>query len=262
MTTICAGEKDGDRWDRSRRIEWMDMERVQAGRYLVLGAGALGNEVVKDLVLAGARNITLVDMDSVVRSNLSRCVMFRERDSAERRLKAEVVAERAADLDPEVRVRAVVGRIQQLDGREWSEHDIVLGCLDNIAARLHANAHAYYHRIPYIDGGTDGFAGRVQVIVPPSTPCLQCGLNKSHYKVMEKRYSCTGSEITYYRPSVAAEITTTSIIAATQVREALKIVCGRDDAVIRNVVHYNGMQNTWDELEMSVEPSCPLHIKE
>jgi molybdopterin/thiamine biosynthesis adenylyltransferase len=128
-------------------------ERVKAARYLVLGAGALGNEVIKDLVLAGARDVTLVDMDHVVRSNLNRCVMFRERDSADRRWKAEVVAERAADLDPEVRMRAVVGKIEELDDREWNEHDVCLGCLDNIAARLHANAHSYYCGTPYIDGG-------------------------------------------------------------------------------------------------------------
>ena len=261
MTVIRTGEEDQDRWDRSRRIGWLDMERVQEGRFLVLGAGALGNEAVKDLVLAGARNITLVDMDHVVRSNLNRCVMFRERDSSERRWKAEVVAERAADLDPEVRLRAVVGRIERLLEKEWEEHDVALGCLDNIAARLYANAHSYHHGLPYIDGGTDGFAGRVQVIVPPSTPCLQCGLNQSHYRILEKRHSCTGSEVTYYQPSMAAEITTTSIIAAVQIREALKIVCGRGDAAIRNVVHYNGLRNTWDELEMSIEPSCPLHIK-
>lgn len=257
-----TGEGDEDRWDRSRRICWLDMDRVQRGRYLVLGAGALGNETVKDLVLAGVRNITLVDMDHVVRSNLNRCVMFREQDSAKRRLKAEVVAERAAELDPGVRVRAIVGCIEKLPKDEWMEHDVVLGCLDNIAARLHANAHSYYHGTPYIDGGTDGFAGRVQAIVPPSTPCLQCGLNRSHYRVLEKRHSCTGSEVTYYQPGMAAEITTTSIIAALQVREALKLVCGRGDAVIRHVVHYDGLRNSWDELEMTVEPSCPLHLKE
>ncbi|MDW5564068.1 MAG: ThiF family adenylyltransferase [Methanomassiliicoccus sp.] len=259
MTIIRTGEEDADRWDRSRRIDWLDMGRVQAARFLVLGAGALGNEVVKDLVLAGAREITVVDMDRVVRSNLSRCVLFRERDSAEHRWKVEAVAERARDLDPEVRVRAVAGRIEQLEEREWKDSDIVLGCLDNIAARLHANAHSYHHGTPYIDGGTDGFSGRVQVIVPPSTPCLQCGLNQSHYRILEKRYSCTGADVTYYEPSMAAEITTTSIVAAVQVREALKIVSGRSDAAVRNVIHYNGLRNTWDELEMSFEPACPLH---
>ncbi len=261
MTVIRPEDSDKDRWGRSRLIDWLDIEQVQSARYLVLGAGALGNETIKGLVLSGARDITLVDMDHVVRSNLSRCVMFREKDGAERRWKAEAVAERAIEIDPGARVRPVVGRIEQLSDDEWKTYDVVLGCLDNIAARLHANSHSYFNGVPYIDGGTEGVAGRVQTIVPPFSPCLQCGLNRSHYRVLERRHSCTGSELTYYRPAMAAEITTTSIIAAVQVLEALKLVCGRDDAVIRNVMHYNGLRNSWDELELSIEPACPLHIK-
>ena len=76
MTVIRPEDSDKDRWGRSRLIDWLDIEQVQSARYLVLGAGALGNETIKGLVLSGARDITLVDMDHVVRSNLSRCVMF------------------------------------------------------------------------------------------------------------------------------------------------------------------------------------------
>jgi molybdopterin/thiamine biosynthesis adenylyltransferase len=256
---IHAGEIDQDRWERSRRIEWLDMGRVQASSFLVVGAGALGNEVVKDLVLAGARKLTLVDMDRVVRSNLNRCVFFREDDPEVKRYKTEAVATRARELDPAVEIRTFEQRIEELPEEEWGRHDIVLGCLDNVEARLHANSHAYYHRVPYIDGGTNGFAGRVQVVVPPATPCLQCGLNRSHYRVLEKRHSCTGADVAFYEPKVPAEITTTAIVAAVQVREALKLVSGRADAIIKNVVHYNGLRNSWDELEMSVDPECPLH---
>lgn len=257
--TIRAGEIDQDRWERSRRIEWLDMERVQAASFLIVGAGALGNEVVKDLVLAGARHLTLVDMDRVVRSNLNRCVFFREDDHEARRFKTEAVASRAKELDPEVDIRTFEHRIEELGDQEWGKHDIVLGCLDNVAARLHANAHSYHRAVPYIDGGTNGFAGRVQVIVPPSTPCLQCGLNRSHYRILEKRHSCTGSEVTFFEPKVPAEITTTALIAAVQVRESLKLVCRRPDAVIRHVLHYNGLRNSWDELELSFDPECPMH---
>ena len=146
MTSISPGKEDEDRWNRSRLIGWLDIQRVQNARFLVLGAGALGNEAVKDLVLSGARNITLVDMDHVVRSNLNRCVLFREEDSAERRFKAEVVSERAAELDRGARVRPIVDKLEQLPEDVWAEHDIVLGCLDNIAARLSANARSYYQR--------------------------------------------------------------------------------------------------------------------
>ncbi len=259
MTVIHAGEVDEDRWERSRRVTWLDMDKVQNANFLVVGAGALGNEVVKDLVLAGARRITVVDMDHVVRSNLSRCVLFREQDGAERRLKAEVVAQRAKELDPAAEVRPVVGRIEELPDAAWREHCITLGCLDNVAARLHANSFSYFNRIPYIDGGTDGHAGRVQVVVPPSTPCLQCGLNRSHYRILERRNSCTGNETTFFQPKVAAEITTTAMVAAVQVREALKIVSGRGDAVLHHVLHLNGLLNTWEELELSIDPQCPLH---
>lgn len=259
MTVIRAGESDEDRWDRSRRIRWLDMGRVQAARFLVVGAGALGNEVVKDLVLAGARRITLVDMDHVVRTNLNRCVLFRDGDSTERRFKAEVVAERAMELDPGTDVQPFVGRVEELPETSWKEHDVVLGCLDNVGARLHTNSFAYFNDVPYVDGGTDGHAGRVQVVVPPSTPCLQCGLNRSHYRIMDKRNSCTGADVSYYRPKMAAEITTTAMTAAVQVREVLKIVSGRGDAVLHNVLYFNGLFNTWDVLEMTVDPFCPMH---
>jgi len=259
MTAIRAGQGDEDRWERSRRIKWLDMEKVRSSRFLVVGAGALGNEVVKDLVLSGARKITLVDMDRVVRSNLNRCVFFREDDSAARRLKAEVVAERARELDPEVDICAVVGRVEELPEGSWGEHSMVLGCLDNVAARLHVNSYAYFNMVPYIDGGTNGHAGRVQVILPPCTPCLQCGLNRSHYRVLEQRNSCTGTEMTFFQPRMAAEITTTAMVAAVQVREALKILSGRGDSIIRNVLHFNGLRNTWEELELSRDPLCPLH---
>ncbi len=257
---IHAGEIDQDRWERSRRIEWLDMERVQSASFIVVGAGALGNEAVKDLVLAGARRLTLIDMDRVVRSNLNRCVFFREEDQQAKRFKTEAVASRAMELDPAVEVRTFEQRIEELPEDEWKKHDIVLGCLDNVAARLHVNAHSYHNGVPYIDGGTNGFAGRVQVVVPPLTPCLQCGMNRSHYRILERRHSCTGSEVTFFEPKVPAEITTTALIAAVQVREALKIVCRRQEAVIKHVLHYNGLRNAWDELELSVDPACPMHL--
>jgi len=74
---IRPGAEDDDRLDRARRIGWVDLEKVASSRILVVGAGALGNEAVKDLVLFGFRRIDVLDMDTVVRSNLNRCVLFR-----------------------------------------------------------------------------------------------------------------------------------------------------------------------------------------
>ena len=250
-----AREYDSDRFDRMRRIDWLDIGGMQKARCLVVGAGALGNEVVKCMILAGFENIVLVDMDEIVASNLSRCVFFREGDDG--RKKAEVVAERAGDLYPASKVVPVVSRIQELE--DWN-FDIVLGCLDNISARLHVNSHARYHRIPYIDGATDGFRGKVQVVLE-SGPCLECGMNDSHMRLMDERFSCTGGG-SYFVPKLASEITTTSVVAAIQIREAMKILSGRKELGIRNVMYYDGLSGTTTVLEIPEDKSCLNHTTE
>ncbi|KAF5067310.1 Molybdopterin-synthase adenylyltransferase [anaerobic digester metagenome] len=255
---IRPGVMDQDRHDRTKRIPWVDLSRIGSAKVLVVGAGALGNEAVKDLVLFGFRHVDVLDMDTVVRSNLSRCVLFREGDQSSGKGKASLVAERARELDPEVQIRAMEGKVQSLGPEDMKGYGIILGCLDNVAARLHLNANAYHARVPYVDGGTEGFRGRVQAVVPPLTPCLQCGMNRSHFKVMERRFSCTGQDTVFYQPKMAAEITTTSIIAAAQVREAVKVLSGRP--AIAHVMHYDGMAGTCEILGLDIDPGCPNHL--
>jgi molybdopterin-synthase adenylyltransferase len=259
MDNLRPGMFDEDRLERSRRITWLDMDRIAAMRCLVVGAGALGNEVVKDLVLSGFKHIELVDMDHVVRSNLNRCVFFSEGDAERHLMKADIVATRAAELDPSCIITPRIARIETYDVDRFRSFDLVLGCLDNIAARLHVNSHSYLARIPYIDGGTNGFRGKVQVVMPPSTPCLQCAMNRSHYRVMEKRFSCTGSDVSYFEPKMPAEITTTSVVAAIQVREAMKVACGKQDKCISNVMFYDGLNGTSEQLQVDIDPECPMH---
>ena len=255
---ISSKEYDMDRFDRSKRIEWIDIGKIRKSRCFVAGAGALGNEVVKCLVLSGFRNITVADTDNVVLSNLNRCVFFREGD-IKRGTKSEILAERASRLDPDVKINARNAKVQDID--DWDSFDIVLGCLDNISARLHVNANAYYHKIPYVDGGTDGMLGKVQTVLPGG-PCLQCSMNRSHYDVMERRFSCTGNASAVYIPKVAAEITTTSVIAAMQVREAVKISSGCEDRCIMNIAYYDGISGEASVLGLKKDDRCDNHLCE
>ena len=256
---VVPGEVDQDRFDRSRRVGWIDLEAVFRSRVLVVGAGALGNEVAKCLALSGFRRITVVDMDRVVGSNLNRCLFFSGEDARAGSSKAESVARGVERLSPDTRARAIVGRIEQLPGQFYEGFDVVLGCLDNIAARVHANSHAYLARRPYIDGGMEGLTGKVMVCLPPDGPCIQCGMNKSHAKVAGMRFSCTGEGVVFHEPRLAAEITTTSIVSAVMVRECLKVVSGRTDMVLRNTFYYDGQRNVAEELEVPLDPRCPNH---
>ena len=258
-TPVIATRKGEDRFDRSKRIPWFDLGLTQGAHALVVGAGALGNEVVKNLVLAGVRRLTLVDMDRVVRSNLNRCVFFSHEDVEAERLKVEAVAEGARRLDGGVEVEAEAQRVEDLGEGIFTGKDVVVGCLDNLATRVHVNANAYHMRIPYVDGGTLGLMGKVHVVVPPETSCVECTLNASHYRVIEQRYSCTGAETTFVEPKLAAEVTTTSVVAAVQSREVMKLINNRRDLVLENLFYYDGNRNVSDVLEVAINPDCPNH---
>jgi molybdopterin/thiamine biosynthesis adenylyltransferase len=256
---VRVGSADEDIFDRSRRVGWLDLDKVSSSKALVIGAGALGNEVTKCLVLSGFRKITIVDMDRVVKSNLNRCLFFDEDDAIEGRSKAEVVADGASLLSPHVSPHPVVGRIQDQPEKIFREHRVVFGCLDNVEARIHANSHAYTAGKVYIDGGMNGFIGKVMVAIPPKGACLQCGMNRTHARVASLRFSCTGKDVTFHEPKLAAEITTTSVVSAAMVREALKLVSGRMDLALRNAFYYDGGRNVTEEIEIPLDPSCPVH---
>ncbi len=256
-----VGKIDEDRLDRSRRVGWLNLETISKARVLMVGAGAIGNEVAKDLALSGFRWITVVDMDHVVGSNLNRCLFFTQEDASKRTRKAAVIARGIKTLAPDTEPVAVVGRIEDLPENLFKDHDIVFGCLDNIQARIHVNSHAYASGKVYIDGGMEGFIGKVMVVRPPDGACLQCGMNRSHAKVAELRFSCTGKDVVFHEPQLAAEITTTSVIGAVMVREALKVLSCRNDMTIANAFYYDGLRNVSDEIEVSLDPNCPVHSR-
>lgn len=256
---LRIGSADDDRFDRARRIGWLDLDAVFRSRVLLVGAGALGNEVAKNLALSGFRSITVVDHDKVTTSNLARCLFFSREDVDAGRPKAEAVASGIARLSPDALPRPVVGTIERMSDEEFLGHDIVLGCLDNIAARIHTNARAYGAGIPLIDGGMQGFVGRVMTVLPPGGPCLQCAMNRTHAKVASLRFSCTGSDVVFHEPVVPAEITTTSVVSAVMVRESLKIASKRPDMISSSIFYYDGGRGVSDELEVDRDPDCPVH---
>ena len=90
-TELAAEE---DRFHRFRLIGWWDQARLARARVLVCGAGALGNEIVKNLALLGVGNVLIADMDRIENSNLSRSVLYRASDNGEPKAAAATPAER------------------------------------------------------------------------------------------------------------------------------------------------------------------------
>jgi molybdopterin/thiamine biosynthesis adenylyltransferase len=257
---VTLESKREDRFERASRIAWIDLPKVAQARVLVVGAGALGNEVCKDLALSGFRRFTLVDMDRVVFSNLNRCLFFTEEDARGKELKVNAVRRGMLALVPGLEIETHADRVENVPEGTFAEHDLVLGCVDNAAARIHVNGHAYFRRRPYIDGATLGMIGKVQVVLPPTTPCIQCTMNKTHMAEVAKRYSCSGGGMTFVEAPVAAEVTTTAVVAAVQAREAVKVASGRAAAALSHLWYYDGLRGTAEVLKVEPNPGCPVHV--
>ncbi|MBR4699238.1 MAG: ThiF family adenylyltransferase, partial [Prevotella sp.] len=109
-------------------LSWFKKEKVRDARVLVAGAGALGNEVVKNLALFGVGHIYVVDFDQIEITNLTRSVLFREEDAVNHAYKAEIVAKRAMEINPQIKVTPIVGNLFSEVGLGlYRSVDVVIG---------------------------------------------------------------------------------------------------------------------------------------
>ena len=238
--------------------DW-NLEILRTARALVIGAGALGNEVCKNLGMLGVRHITVVDMDEVEVSNLTRSVFFRADDRG--RPKAEVLAERLRALNPDVAVWPVVGPIPQAIGLGVVRRaDMIFSCLDSREARLALNLMCHRVGRPWVDGSMEDLDGEVAVYTPGTGPCYGCTLTDGELTIAAK-VACNHVAA---QAAAAGKVPTTStmgsIIAALEVQEAIKLHQGdirRSLAGRRLMV--NGRVNDFFPVTLDAKPGCLQH---
>jgi len=252
----ASPEKD-DRFHRFKLIGWWDQQRLRRARVLVIGAGALGNEIIKNLALLGVGNVFVADMDRIENSNLSRSVLYRERDNGA--FKAAAAAAAARDVYPDIKAHSFVGNIVHdlgLGAFRWA--DVVIGGLDNREARLAINRNCYKVNRPFIDGAIETLDGSARVFVPDG-PCYECTMSKQDWKLLQMRRSCN----LLSRPEMEAGKTPTtptvsSIIAGVQCQEAIKLLHGMETLAGRAWV-YNGISGDSYTTVFQRKPDCYSH---
>ena len=151
-------------------------ERIRNARFMVVGCGALGNEVLKNLALFGAEHIVLVDFDEVEAGNLSRSVLFTRQDAESHRRKVQVAARRLTEMNPRMEVVPMDGDIAYDVGLGWIRRtDVVIGCVDSRWARYCINRLCMRAGVPWVDGGISQLEGTVRVFAPGEN-CYACSL--------------------------------------------------------------------------------------
>ncbi|WFD31821.1 E1 ubiquitin-activating enzyme [Malassezia sp. CBS 17886] len=170
----------GTRYDRQVAVVGRAFqERIANARQFLVGAGAIGCEMLKNWSMMGLGSgpqgkIFVTDMDTIEKSNLNRQFLFRPADVGQ--FKADTAAAAVAAMNP-----ALVRKIESFQNRVGTETedvygdaffgglDVVTNALDNVAARQYMDRRCVYFQKPLLESGTLGTKANTQVVIPNLT---------------------------------------------------------------------------------------------
>lgn len=248
-------------------MSWFRQDRVREARVMVIGCGALGNEVLKNLALFGVGHLVLVDFDRVEESNLSRSVLFRTGDARQGRYKVEAARQRLLELNPGLDIQTICGDIAYDVGLGLIRRmDVLVGCVDNRWARYCINRLAMRAGKPWVDGGIEALEGTARVFIPGRN-CYACNLGPEGLKEMQRRFSCAH---TIRMNEAAGRVPTTpvvaSVIGAVEAQEALKLIANGDNgegeltSLCGRMFCYEGQHLTTRTVAFrAYDEDCPVH---
>eukprot|EP00977_Amphora_coffeiformis_P015336 scaffold4510_cov183-Amphora_coffeaeformis.AAC.21 len=159
------------------------VEKIQSCKILLVGAGGIGTELLKNLALTGFRYIEVIDLDTIDTSNLNRQLLFRSQHVGMPKctVSSEVatnMAKKCGASPDGVTYKSHHGNVcdnSKFNVQYVQGFDVVLNALDNVVARRRVNRLCLAATVPLIEAGTTGYLGQVNVIDKESNvACYEC----------------------------------------------------------------------------------------
>jgi len=126
------------------------MEKLSNSRVAIFGVGGVGGYVCEGLVRSGVGAFTLVDRDVVSITNINRQIIAL--NSTVGRYKTEVMRDRMADINPQVRVeiKNMFFLPENASEFDFGSYDYVVDCVDTVTAKLEIIMRAREANVPVI----------------------------------------------------------------------------------------------------------------
>ena len=178
--------------ENSELLDWMQhrnkynpsttVNKQDGCKVLLVGAGGIGCEVLKNLALSGFCEVTVMDLDTIDVSNLNRQLLFRSQHVGHP--KCTTAAQVASQMMPPndaIQYKAILGNVcdtSLVHVGFVKGFDVVINALDNLTARRRVNRLCLAAQVPLVEAGTTGYLGQTHVIYQPSdgaaTSCYEC----------------------------------------------------------------------------------------
>lgn len=258
---------------------------IKKAKILVVGVGAGGNEVLKNLLLMGFGNFTIIDFDIVEDSNLSRTTLFRKEDIG--KSKSLVAAERLRDmaLHDNPNIVGLHGNLLTDFGKGlFIEHDIVISCVDTQKCRAFINDWCVRTKTPFFEMGFQRYDVNISFFAPvgpmmqrngeiiekmPSNDgefpsflgdfpvCLREEIGFGDFD--EIRNSCSGYKVQDKNLAKIPTIQVAASMAGTLIAtEVIKFLSGIDS--IRNqILFFSGISYQTLPVGYRRHPKCTIH---
>lgn len=240
-----------DRFDRHEGIVGWDQNRIAKATVIVVGVGAIGNEVSRILAMAGVGRLVLCDPDVVAESNLSRTVLFRGADVGD--LKVAAATRALAGLAPGTEVVPVAApHVSGVGLATLRDADLVLSCVDTINARVALAARCNAVGAGLIDAGTDAWGGQVSYYRPGGS-CLGCGLGARQRALRDDPWSCSGPTQSQPAPASAP---VSALTGSWQAAMTVRTLLGLDVTDGKLLIEASGATS---RTALARNPDCPMH---
>jgi molybdopterin/thiamine biosynthesis adenylyltransferase len=241
-----------NRYLRHSLIDWFSQDAVRGARIAVIGAGAIGNEALKNLALLGVGAADVYDLDRVEIHNLTRSIFLRENDVGAS--KASAVVARAAEVDPSVALRAVEGDFwDTLSLAALGRYSAVVCCVDNFEARLRLSQLCLIAGVDLVNAAIDSRHVMVETFpfAEGTLPaCYECHLPPSAYERVAERYSCGWlRKAAWTERKVPTTTITASVAGALAASAALRLGGGTETGARRVFVDTVAGGSTVSRLE-------------
>lgn len=250
---VVEGQLDADSAERYARhlvlkeVGVVGQLRLGNARIVMIGAGGLGSPAALYLAAAGIGTLTLVDDDTVERSNLQRQVLHVEARIG--MAKTQSARMTLAALNPHVRihtheVRLDAGNVEAL----IAGHDVVIDGADNFATRYLLDAMCRRLRIPLVYGAVHRFSGQVSVFDArrDDSPCYRCLFPEP--PSAGEAPNCSEAGVLGVLPGT---------IGLLQATEAIKLILGQGKSLVGRLLCYDALAARFHELALPRDPGCP-----
>lgn len=234
-------------------------EKIKITKILVIGAGAGGNELLKNLALMGFGNFTIVDFDPIEASNLSRTTLFSKNDIGKSKAEIAATALKQISLHESPNIQGLNAKIQDIGKQIFFDHDIIICCVDTMDARAYINDWCVLLKKPLFEMGFEKFTVQISFFPNELTTdaCLREVIGFGDFA--GTRQSCSKLKIIdtnlVHIPTIQVAAALAGVLTATEIIMYLKGESRLKNKVLQYAADYHRIL----EIEYPQSDKCHLH---